>query len=78
MMKCSDEEKYTKAAQCAVEEDMAEVIVLGCAGMADLDKMLQNKLGIPVLDGITCALIIASGFVKYGISTSKIRRYKAE
>ena len=74
----SDEEKYLQTARLAMEEDMAEVIVLGCAAMTGLDKSLQEKLGIPVLDGIVCALIIASGLVKYGVSTSKIRRYNPE
>jgi allantoin racemase len=54
---------------------MAEVIVLGCAGMTGLDKKLEKKLGVPVLDGVICALILATGFVKYNIATSKIRRY---
>ena len=71
-----DEEKYLLTAQAAVEEDMAEVIVLGCAGMTGLDKRLQEKLGVPVLDGVVCALIIAAGLVKYKVSTSKIRRYR--
>jgi allantoin racemase len=71
----SEEEKYMEAAQSAIDEDMAEVIVLGCAGMAGLDRRLEGKLGAPVLDGVVCALIIASGLVKYGVSTSKIRRY---
>ena len=70
-----DEEKYYQAGRSALIEDMAEVLVLGCAGMAGLDKPLQEKLGVPVLDGIVCALIIATGLVKYGVSTSKIRRY---
>jgi allantoin racemase len=74
----SDEEKYLQTAKLAIDEDMAEVIVLGCAAMTGLDKTLQKKLGVPVLDGIVCALIIASGFVKYGVSTSKIRRYNPE
>jgi len=73
-----DEEKYLQTARLAMDEDMAEVIVLGCAAMTGLDKPLQEKLGVPVLDGIVCALIIASGLVKYGISTSKIRRYNPE
>jgi len=73
----NDEEKYMYAAQLVLEEDMAEVIVLGCAGMGDLDKRMQKKLGVPVLDGVACALIIASGLVKYGVSTSKIRKYNA-
>ncbi len=72
----SDEEKYLLTAQAAIEEDMAEVIVLGCAGMAGLDKQLQQKLEVPVLDGVVCALIIATGLVKYQVSTSKIRRYR--
>ncbi|HUU78172.1 MAG TPA: aspartate/glutamate racemase family protein [candidate division Zixibacteria bacterium] len=72
---CTDEEKYLQAAKLAIEKDMAEVIVLGCAGMTGLDKKLQQKLGVPVLDGVICALIIASGLVKYEIATSKIRRY---
>jgi allantoin racemase len=74
----SDDEKYLKAAQAAIEEDGAEVIVLGCAGLTGLDKRLEKKLAAPVLDGIVCGLIVAAGLVKYGISTSKIRRYNPE
>lgn len=74
----SEEEKYMEAAQSAIEEDRTEVIVLGCAGMAGLDKRMKEKLGVPVLDGVVCALIIASGLVKYGVSTSKIRKYNPE
>jgi len=72
------EEKYFRTAQAAIEDDGAEVIVLGCAGLAGLDKRLQKRLGVPVLDGVVCALIIASGLSRYGISTSKIRRYNPE
>jgi allantoin racemase len=74
----SDEEKFLRAAQLALEEDMAEVIVLGCAGMAGLDKRLTTQIGAPVLDGVVCALIIAAGLVKYGVSTSKVRRYNPD
>ena len=75
---CSREEKFLEAARLALEEDKAEVIVLGCACLAGLDKSLQEKLGVPVLDGVICALIIAAGLVKYGVSTSKIRRYNPD
>ena len=73
-----DEENIIQAAKAAIEEDMAEVIVLGCAGMAGLDKRLQKKLGVPVLDGVVCALIIAAGLVRYNVSISKIRRYNPD
>jgi allantoin racemase len=76
--KLSGEEKYMQAAKLAIEEDKAEVIVLGCAGMTGLDKKMQKKLGVPVLDGVVCALIIATGLVRYGVSTSKIRRYNPD
>jgi allantoin racemase len=69
------EQKIFQAAEAAVKEDHAEVLVLGCAGMTGLDKHLQTKLGVPVLDGVICALIVASGLVKYRVSTSKARRY---
>jgi len=71
----ADAEKYFQAARAAVEEDRAEVIVLGCAGMTGLDKRMQKELGVPVLDGVVCGLILASGLAKYGVSTSKARKY---
>ena len=70
-----NEALLTEAAMLAIEEDMAEVIVLGCAGMCEMVDTMKEKLKVPVLDGVVCALIIASGMVKAGIATSKIRRY---
>lgn len=67
---------YLSTAQVALEEDLAEVIVLGCAGFAGMAEKLSAKLGVPVLDGIVCGLMVAEGLVKAGYSTSKIRRYK--
>ena len=66
MESASDEEKYLDAARRALAEDGAEVIVLGCAGMTGLDKRLHDRLGAPVLDGVVCALILASGLLFWG------------
>jgi allantoin racemase len=46
--------------------------------MTGLDKRLEQQLGVLVLDGVVCALILSSGLVKYGISTSKARRYNPD
>jgi allantoin racemase len=73
-----DEELFLELSRAAVEEDLAEVIVLGCAGLAGMDKKLQQELGVPVLDGVPCALIIATGLVKYCVSTSRSLGYNAE
>ena len=59
----------------AIDEDDAEVICLGCAGMAGLDIQLQQELGVPVLDGVVCALKLLEGIVGYGLKTSKRRVY---
>jgi allantoin racemase len=69
------EERFFRAGRAAVDEDGAEVVVLGCAGLAGLDKRLGKRLGVPVLDGVACALIMASGMARYGVATSKSGRY---
>lgn len=72
----SVEGPYLDAARTALQQDMAEVIVLGCAGFSGMDRKLSAELGVPVLDGVVCALMVAQGFVKAGYTTSKIRRYR--
>ncbi len=71
----NETELFLALARTAVETDLAEVIVLGCAGLTGLDRQLQRELEVPVLDGVVCALIIASGLVRYGVSTSKVLGY---
>ncbi len=75
---CEDEQLYLELAAAAVKEDLAEVIVLGCAGLTGMDKLIQEKLGVPTLDGVVCALIIAEGLIRYGASTSKVLGYNPE
>ncbi len=59
----------------AIKEDDAEVICLGCAGMTGFDKELQEKTGIPVLDGFACAVKLLELYDQYGISHSKRKLY---
>lgn len=62
-------------AKKAVAVDGAEVICLGCAGMAGMDKRMEKELGIPVVDGVVAALKLIEGLVGYGLRTSKLRAY---
>ena len=55
----------------AVAEDRAEAIVLGCAGMTDLADRLAEEHGLPVLDGVTCAVGLAEAMVRLGLRTSR-------
>ncbi|BCM17988.1 aspartate/glutamate racemase family protein [Mesorhizobium sp. J8] len=61
----------------AISEDKAEAIVLGCAGMADLAHSLSEEHGVPVLDGVVCAVTLAESLFKVGLKTSKIGGYAA-
>ena len=59
----------------AVEADHAEVICLGCAGMAGLEEAITAELGVPVIDGIGAAVRLAEAVVGLGLKTSKISTY---
>lgn len=59
----------------ALAEDGAEAIVLGCAGMTDLARELQEIYGVPVVDGVAAAVKQAEALVSLGLSTSKRGSY---
>ncbi|MDJ0949138.1 MAG: aspartate/glutamate racemase family protein [Alphaproteobacteria bacterium] len=61
----------------AVEEDRAEAIVLGCAGMADLTRDLSAEFGLPVIDGVVAAVKLVEGLAALGLKTSKVGGYAA-
>jgi allantoin racemase len=62
-------------AERAVRDDRAEVICLGCGGMAGLDDAVRRATGVPVVDGVTAAVKLAEGLVALGLTTSKVRTY---
>jgi allantoin racemase len=70
------EREITVEAKLAVEEDHAEAILLGCAGMGPLDKNIEPHVGVPVLDGVACAVKMLEGLVDYGITTSRVAAFK--
>jgi allantoin racemase len=59
------------AARAALEHDRSGAIVLGCAGMAALCHTLQQRLGVPVIDGVAVAVKFAEALAALGLSTSK-------
>jgi len=68
-------EAIVEQAAIAVAEDKAEVICLGCGGMAGLDQMIRERTGVPVVDGVTAAVALAESLVRLGLKTSKVRTY---
>jgi allantoin racemase len=70
-----DREKLWSAlsaeARKAVEEDGADVIVLGCGALLGLAQQLQKELGVPVIDPGLVALKVAEDLVKLTLAQSK-------
>lgn len=62
-------------ARRAVLDDHAEVICLGCAGMAGLEEAIKATVGVPVIDGVAAAVRLAEALVGLGLRTSKVSTY---
>ncbi len=60
----------------AIDEDGAEVLILTCAGLAGLHTRLRERLGVPVLEGIACAVRLAEILVDLGLRTSRSHQYR--
>ncbi|WP_037360963.1 aspartate/glutamate racemase family protein [Amycolatopsis orientalis] len=58
-------------------EQGAEALVLGCAGLAGLDKEVSAHLGVPVIDPVAAGVAMAEALVRLGHRTSKLRTYAA-
>jgi allantoin racemase len=65
-------ERISNEIRKAVQEDRAEAIVLGCADFASL---LTKEHGVPVLDGVACAVKLCEALVSLGLKTSKTGGY---
>lgn len=68
-------EAVVQESVAAVRDDRAEVICLGCGGMAGLDDAVRERAGVPVVDGVTAAVTVSESLVRLGLSTSKARTY---
>jgi Asp/Glu/hydantoin racemase len=70
-------EAATRESIAAIEEDGAEVILLGCSAIYWLQPFLQRRLAeigweVPVLEGYSCAIEQAKLMVDLGLSASRL------
>ena len=61
--------------EAAKRDDRAEAIVLGCAGMAEYAAELASRHALPVVDGVTAAIVLVEALVRLGLTTSKLGGY---
>jgi allantoin racemase len=63
-------------ARLAVEVDGAEVILLGCAGMAGLQQAVASVVGVPVVDAVWAGVVEVGALARAGAQTSKRNLYR--
>lgn len=57
-----------------VEEKDADALILGCAGMTDMQEAVEKavkKYDVPVIDGVVTGVNMLAGIVRSGLKTSK-------
>ena len=70
-------QRLINVAKTAVEKDGAEVIIMGCAGMAGYAREIEDILGVKVLDPVAIALKTAEAMADLGLTHSKIGLFAA-
>ena len=68
-------DKLNKCIEKTILEDNSEAIILGCAGMSNLAKDLELSHGLPVIEGVSSAVVLTEGLINLQIKTSKIGSY---
>ena len=68
-------DKLNKGIKKTILEDNSEAIILGCAGMSNLAKDLELSHGLPVIEGVSSAVVLIEGLINLQIKTSKIGSY---
>src|SRR4029453_11349713 len=68
-------ERITRACREALHVDESDVVVLGCAGMADLCAHISQAIGPPAVDGGGAGGGTVEGLVRLGLRTSAVDEY---
>ena len=68
-------DRIRSAVSHAIDMHRSDAVVLGCAGMTDLVTQLTKEFGIPIVDGLSCAVTFAEALISAKLCTSKIGAY---
>lgn len=63
-------------ARLAVERDGAEVVLLGCTGMAGLAQAIRERLDVPVVEPLSAALKLLETHIDLGLAPSRAALYR--
>lgn len=62
-------ESLIRLAMQAIEQDGADTLIMAGAPLAGLARSVSSRIPVPVLDGVTCALIKAQSMVNMAANT---------
>jgi len=68
-------DKVIALTQRARDEDGADTVLLGCAGMVDLAARVTEETGVVAVDGVVAAVKLAEALVGAGYRTAKTGGY---
>lgn len=68
---------FAEQGRRAVDDDAAEAVILGCAGLTDLVEPLQEVLRVPVIDGVRAGVAQAEALLAQRLTTSRASTYAA-
>jgi len=54
----------------------AEVLCLGCGLMLETRTVLEERLGVPIVEAVPAAVMLAESLVRLGLRTSKVRAFQ--
>jgi allantoin racemase len=58
-----------------VQEDGADCLLLGCAGMANIAEYITEHTGAPAIDGVAAAVKAVESLIALGLRTCKLAGY---
>lgn len=64
-------ERIVEAGRLAVRDDDANVIILGCAGLAGLQETISDQLKVPVLDPVQSGICVLANLLATECTASK-------
>lgn len=65
-------EAIVAAGQRAVQELGAEALVLACGGMAQVEAIVRERVGVPASNGVAFGALLAHALWRAGLRTSKV------
>lgn len=65
-----------KTARRCIDDDQAEVVIIGAGPLVGYGNFLQNRINIPVIDPTLAGYVMLENCIRLGLSHSKLRKWR--